>query len=764
MERRIIVWLSGALMGGIYFAEYMTALRTPILVLSGFLLCAVLGAAFKGIVSCRYLVLPAAFMAGMLLWQVEDSQFMKLDSYAGKMVEIHGTVYGLEGLGGSLRMSSAVVVAGGKTIHLKRDLRLRFKGEQKVPDGLNGKRVILRTSWQPAESAANPSGFNYGDYLERSGFQTELRISKWQIVSEEPGGWDIRAALYDFRDWYGKALLKIVPLEEGSVAYGMAIGDTVLIPKDLMNSYRVSGLGHILSVSGLHFAILYDWLLRMLAKVPIRESRKTLVIIGVLTFMGFLNGWSSPALRAWGMILLLILSKKCFRQYDGLTALSAIAILTAFVQPLAILQPGFQFSYGSVLGLLTLTRPLEGFIPVQNRHMREYLAASLAVQGAVIPLGIFWFGTWNPLSLIVNFPVMILSEWLMPVLVVFPFMLLLGRAGALLAGMAIGSLVGGMNACSNFMVDKAQDWLLPSPSAGRVMAILLLLVIATRLLIPVAGGIRDRCRTNRALLTAAVLLIGIHLPWVTGGRITFYSVGQGDGALIQFENQAVLIDAGPAAAKLDRLLLRNGIDRIDALVITHGHEDHIGGAVPILKHLKVGRIIIGTEEPENPLFVEMSAVAHQKGVPIRIVKQGDSLNADVHRALTVLYPFENKAQEDPNAHSLTLLYREEGFQTLFTGDLGKAGEAALMERGLLSDVDLLKVPHHGSLTSNSQEWLDRISPETAVISVGLNLYGLPNRGIMDAYRKSGVTLYRTDDNGAVRVTLSGNHQSLKTWR
>lgn len=764
VERRVLVWISGALMGGIYFSEYLRFLMVPVLSGTLAMLFFMRIAAQKGRLKWKLLILPAIFLVGIFVWSWDNGHFVDMDEYDGKIVEIQGIAYGLEGFGDYIRLSSVVVNADGKTIPLQRDIRLRFKNENKVPIGLNGNRVVIRTYWQHSESAANPGGFDYSDYLKRSGFQTELRISPWQIVSHDPGRWDARALLYGFRSWYGLALLKAVPVEVGSVAYGMAIGDTVLIPEDLMNSYRVSGLGHILSVSGLHFAILYGWLLRMLSRVSARETHKTVVIISVLTFMGFLNGWSSPALRAWGMILLLILSKKHFRQYDGLSALSVIAVLTALIQPLAVLQPGFQFSYGSVLGLMTLTRPLEAFIPIKNKHLREYLAASLAVQGAVIPLGIFWFGFWNPLTLIINFPVMILSEWLMPVLVAFPFMLMLGQAGMRISGTVIGLLVRGMNACSNFMVDQAQDWILPSPSAGRVISILLLILIAARLLVPVAGGTGDRLRSNRALATVALILMGIHLSWVPGARIIFFSVGQGDGALIQFEDKSILMDAGPASAKLDRLLLKNGISRIDTLFITHGHEDHIGGAVAVLKHLKVGRIVIGTEEPDNPLFLSMLEEAGRKRVPVTLVKQGDSLHSSKKRSFSVLYPSENKAQEDPNAHSLTMLYREGDFKTLFTGDLVKAAEKRMMEKGLLSDVNLLKVPHHGSLTSSSQEWLNLIDPETAVISVGPNLYGLPNRVIMDAYRKSGVDLYRTDDDGAVRITITGSRKTLKTWR
>lgn len=759
-----MLWASCAVMAGIYFAEYYEKL-IPTAVWLIVCLCGVLMLkAANGKQPWIVTLIPMALLMGIGLWHYERLQVLDLTHRNGQMVTLEGQAYGLEGLGNTIRLTAVTLQCGEQTISLRRDVRLRLKGRGTVPQGLNGSRIVVRTLWQPAESQVNPRGFDYGDYLNRLGYQTELRVSSWQIVHRQPGRADPRTLLYAFRSWYGRSLLRLLPLSEGSVAYGMAIGDTALIPGELKDSYRISGLGHLLSVSGMHFAILYGWLRRMLKATPFKDGAQTGIAIAVLTFMGFLNGWAAPALRAWGMILLLILSRCCFRRYDGVTALSGVALLTAMIKPLSVLQPGFQFSYCAVLALMTLTRPLEARLPVMNPHLREYLGASIAVQCAVMPLGIFWFGFFNPLTLLTNFPVMLLAEWLMPVLVIFPVLMLLGPAVEGAASVVIGLLIRGINACSLFMTHRAEDWLLPSPSAGRLAALMLMLVLAARLVIPAAGGSEQRLRSHRLILTAVALLIGVRAAWVPGGEITFFSVGQGDAALIRFEHHIVLVDTGPEKAELDRLLLRNGIGTLDTLAITHGHEDHIGGAVAILRHLKVGQVVIGAEEPDNPLYIAMLQEAAVRNVPVVRVKQGDALYSNAFRSLMVLYPEEDRPQSDPNAHSLTLLYREAAFNTLFTGDLTRAGEAAQLQAKVLPPVQLVKVPHHGSRTSSSESWLNHIAPETAVISVGPNLYGLPNRDIMEAYRSVGAELYRTDENGAVQVTLRGGQGRLRTWR
>lgn len=765
MERRTLLWVSAGMVSGIYSMEYVVFLREYVWLLGAF---AVIGACFamgKPKLWMPVLLLTGAFLCGALLWQMEDRNFMNLSSYERQYVVLQGTAYGLEGLGDTLRLRACTLETTQGIRYLQKDVQLRLREGQTVPEGINGCRVQLYLRWQPATNPMNPRGFDYVSYLKRMGIQAELRIDKEQLVVGEIGQeLDFTAMLYRIRSWYGNELTAHMPASEGTVAYGMAIGDTTLIPDDIKEGYRISGLGHLLSVSGLHFAIVYNWLSRMLSLTALSSKKKDGLLAGMLTFMAFLNGWHPSAARAWGMLLLLIVSKHLYRKYDGLCALYAITIATATVQPMSVLQPGFQLSYGAVLGLMTLLKPIEMRISRIDEDLRAYLAACISVQIIIMPLSVFWFGSGNPLTFLLNFPAMILAEWLMPLLLTVPLAHLLGKAGELIVYPLIRGLVWGMNGCSNFMQDQARDWIWASPGVGTLVLVLLLVAIAARLIAPVDGGEKRRHRINGLILTVMVILAAGNLHWSPHGEILFFSVGQGDAVLIRFDNKAILIDAGPKKAELSKLLLRNGITELDMLIITHGHEDHLGGAADILRRVKVQRLVVGAIEGGNPMFVDMLTLAEKKGVAIRSALAGDVLYDDGQRLMRVLYPEDNTPLDDPNGHSLTLLYEENGHRFMAAGDLPSDGENRLLEQNRVPQVDVMKASHHGSRTSNCQTWVDAACPKMVIVSTGPNLYGLPNRDIIERYNESGAAVYRTDHDGAVQVKLTPDRISLKTWR
>ncbi len=245
----------------------------------------------------------------------------------------------------------------------------------------------------------------------------------------------------------------------------------------------------------------------------------------------------------------------------------------------------------------------------------------------------------------------------------------------------------------------------------------------------------------------------------------FFDVGQGDSTLFIYEGKTILIDAGEVDMG-DRVvsdLRSRNVTRIDLLVATHPHSDHIGGMQKVLAAFPVGKVLdTGLPHP-SPIYEHFLETIEQEHIPYQVAQQGQTVNVDPALRVLVLSPPEERSGEDLNTDSIVLRISYGTVDFLMTGDLDNAGEDALLRTGYPLDAEILKVGHHGSSSSTSPAFLDRVHPETAIISVGKdNPYGHPHRETMDLLERSGVTVYRMDLNGTILVRTDGMSYSVKT--
>jgi competence protein ComEC len=245
----------------------------------------------------------------------------------------------------------------------------------------------------------------------------------------------------------------------------------------------------------------------------------------------------------------------------------------------------------------------------------------------------------------------------------------------------------------------------------------------------------------------------------------FLDVGQGDSSLFLFGNKTILIDAGEyeMGDQVVGDLRLLGVTRIDLLVATHPHSDHIGGMQKVLAAFPVGKVLDSGLSHPSPVYEHFLETVEQKHIPYQLAEQGQTVDVDPSLRVLVLSPPEHRAGEDPNENSVVLRISYGTIDFLMTGDLGKEGEDALLRTGYPLDAEILKVGHHGSSSSTSPAFLARVRPETAVISVGEdNPYGHPQTETLDLLENSGVAIYRTDRNGTILIRSDGISYSVKT--
>lgn len=258
--------------------------------------------------------------------------------------------------------------------------------------------------------------------------------------------------------------------------------------------------------------------------------------------------------------------------------------------------------------------------------------------------------------------------------------------------------------------------------------------------------------------------------------VYFIDVGQGDAAFIRTPNgKNILIDAGQCSAGEDEFdagleivlpfLAKKNVKQLDYVVASHAHSDHIGGLLSVLKKMPVGVVYDSGFPYSSPEYAKFLHVIKSKKIPYKLALQGDSLDWDPDLTVKVLSPQRNRLFEDPNNNSIVLKITYRNVSFLFTGDIEALAEGEIISNYKKSELAsiILKVPHHGSKTSSTEDFLDAVNPEIAVISCGrFNRFRHPHSDIVRRYNDFNIELHRTDKEGPVFISTDGETYSIKS--
>lgn len=650
---------------------------------------------------------------------------------------------------------------------------------------------VIRVRGRPylPESPGNPGGFDYGEYLHDRGIWALVTVKERADITKTGSGGGNPLAGMALGMKQRMVEINRATMEPGHAALinGMVFGGRAGIDPDTAEAFNESGVVHILSVSGLHVGFVVAVVLGIMGLAGLKRASFP-VITAVLVVYTFITGMGPAVVRAALMAWVQLLGHQLGKDKDWPTTLAASALVILIFSPGALFEPGFQLSFAATWGILHLgplfDRGLEK-AGLKRPWVRGSFSVSLGAVLGTLPLVAYHY---NLLSLI-SIPANLLAVPLVGL--ILPLGLTAGLAGLVFikAAVLINYFTAALLELMIILVKTVHQIpggvvYVPSPPWAAMAVWYTALLALPSLWNKSWKGIPVR------LALACLLAVFPALALFPAGirdrgllQVHVIDVGQGDSIFIRFPGgRSMLVDAGGRKGEFEKgrgagevvtsYLRRIGVRKLDALVLTHPHEDHAAGALYLLGRFAIGTVLIpplsaGDQSGErpDPAYYGMMAAVQEKNIPVHEIVCGDALSIDPGVRVDVLGPGASAVcgtRSDLNNNSviLSVRYRERSF--LFTGDIEVEGQAQLVESGFPLDHDVLKVPHHGSRYV-SREFIERVSPGLAVISVGQNSFGQPHPDTIDLLEAGEGMVFRTDRDGLTVLVSDGKTIKPKTY-
>jgi len=614
------------------------------------------------------------------------------------------------------------------------------------------------------EPCRNPGGWNEAVYMKSRRIEYKFYGELSRVITSSDSASKL---IFLLRERLSNVYECLLAEKEAAIIKAMILGEKAGLGQEEKTLYQQGGILHILAISGLHISIISFSLEKLLKILKMKKIFKNLFIVSFLSIYCVLTGFGVSTIRAVIMISVILLGEVLLREHDFCSSLSFAALLILLWQPLFLWDAGFQLSFTAILGLIFIS-PLFKRLYFLPKSIRNLLSASLGAGFATLPIVAYHFYYISTIAFLLNIIVVPLAIFL----VAFGF--LAGLVGLFwIDGAAF--IMGIVHYILSFY-EYMLHLFLKIPYAyiitGRFSPWQMIFYYLS-LFIPV-GYIRlkRKNKLNKKLwiysfiFTTFVWLFLFIKP--DSFHIVFLDVGQGDSIAIHTKSKKhVLIDGGEkdSSKVLLPYLRYKGIECLDAVFLTHPDKDHLGGLVGLLKSIKIKKIYVTVKDiGSDELYRDFIIQANHSGIPCHLLKQGDKINFD-ELVFYCLYPENNEIylENGWNRASMTLkmVYKEQSF--LFTGDIEKEEEEKMTHQYKPMDVDFLKVPHHGSKTSSTMEFIEWCNPEYAVISCGKNnRYGHPHEEVLKRYADKNVKVINTADSGAITIYSDGKKFSIHT--
>ena len=590
-----------------------------------------------------------------------------------------------------------------------------------------GDYVLLEGSLELPSNNTIFNLFNYKKYLKYEGINYIFNVSSITKLK------DNKNIFYGVKNYIMK---KINSNINKNYLYTFILGNDDFIDDDVIESYRVNGISHLFSLSGMHISIFTMVILKIFDKCKFKDL---IAIVFILFYLSIT--YSESILRASVMFILFKLNKKL--KLPNINIMILTLIIALLIDIHIIFKMGFQYSYLTSLFLVLYSNLIK-------RYKFKTLVTSLIAFFVTMPITINSFFKVNFLSVILNlifipcvsillFPLTLLS-------VVLPISNILHKFILVFENFSI-------------FVSKFDVLVIVFPKIN-----ILFILIYYIVLLFVLNSILKHTYKNIFLMLFVILLWKYKVYMNPNMIVTYIDVRQGDSTLIQlpYNRGVILIDTGGVKNYIDNTVNERvgenivsylnslGINKIDYLILSHGDFDHIGNFYIIQNKINIKNVVFNCAE-----FNDLEK---------NIIKNINSYCSCIDRIKLNGYVFSflnTKKFNNENDNSSVIYFNYFNYKFLFMGDAGVEKEKDILDKYNLSNVDVLKIGHHGSKTSSSKEFINEINPNYSIISVGKNnRYGHPNKEVLNNLSNS--KIYRTDQDGSIMFKIKNNKLKIET--
>ncbi len=610
----------------------------------------------------------------------------------------------------------------------------------------------------------NPGNFSYKEYLKSQGVCAAMKsdIVKVKSIKHEK-----YYKFYQVRNSIIDNFFKYMPYNEASLATALVTGNKKFLPDAIKNDFKEAGVYHIVAVSGLHLSIFILFMSYLYKRIKNNLYIKQYIAFAVnlicTVFLFSFTGFGVSVERAALMTILLNLAAVANKEYTPGFSLAAAAVIIFIFRPYSFFDVSCRLSFLATAGIIT------GVFIIQKYNLNELkfhstIESLILTVGAwifTLPVSVYEFGGISLISFVSNITIVALAPFALCFSYIFsvacmimPEFIRTATAGAAVAPLNL------LIKLSSIFADIPGAYVSVYPQMMYTLSINALIFPAILFII------KQRHRVLCTITLSGIITLNMCLAF--GGlqagscKISFINVGQGDCAVIKTpKNQVIMIDCGSetqrqiAQNNVIPYLNRANIAEINAAILTHYHDDHANGIIPLIESGKIRRLYLPdchSADDEKKLEDMIVTKAVAANIPIEFISKGDKIKADKHSEFNILNP-DKKLTSDANNKSIVAMLNCYNSRVLFTGDIEKETQYRLMKSDIKTDI--LKVPHHGGKSELSPLFAKKCKPKYAVISCGTNnMYKHPHAHTLNAY--NGSVIYRTDKDRLVTFTITEN--------